>query len=166
MWLPCWAHQLLAQLWGGRGEVSPEDESISRIEYWVERQSSDRRQKVKCWAPGRLEMEILYLCLLFLGLDFEKLVQLSALLDDRGYGPSHVVTGQQLGPETSPWGRSPKCGCISESHGSFKILYLLRGPTLTKVLFQKVEEGKGRWKSDFQTSVQVILRHVLKEQLL
>lgn len=54
----------------------------------------------------------------------------------------------------------PKCGCVSESTGSFKILYLPQGFTPRKVSLQKVEERKGRRESYFQTSIQGNLRHI------
>ena len=83
-----------------------------------------------------------------------------------GEGMRGMPCGGRPAARTSLWGRSPKYECVSESQGSFKILYLLWGPAPTKVLFQKVEEGKGREESDFQTWVQVILKHHPKEQLL
>lgn len=48
-----------------------------------------------------MEEGILFLCLLFLGLDFEELAYLMTSPDDKGNGPSHVVASQQLGPEAS-----------------------------------------------------------------
>lgn len=99
--LRCWAHHPLATFVGGE-EVSPEDESVS-TECWVERQSWDKKQKVKWQTPGDWRENPPFHRLIFLGLDFKESAQLSAFLDDgdgrmvRGWGGCHVAAGQQLG---------------------------------------------------------------------
>lgn len=147
----------------GGEEVSPEDESVS-TECWVKRQSWDRKQKVKWQTPRRLERES-NLPSVWSFSSCQPSCQHSWMMGDgrmvRGWWG--MPCGGRPAARTSLWGRSPKYGCVPESQGSFKILYLLLDPTPTKVLFQKVEEGKGRVESDFQTWVQVILRHNPKQ---
>ena len=113
----------------GGEEVSPRDEFEFEIECWWERQASYRKPDVKRQTPGRLEREILYLCLLFLGLDFEEFSPADSISAwSLEMASSHVMSGQQLGPEASLGSRALQCGCVSESKGSFKILYLLLPP--------------------------------------